>query len=135
MPSVLVIDDESDVRDSIKRVLERAGFVVRAIDDAAIAIAELRRVPADLVITDMIMPIVSGVSLIEAIVQNFPAMRILAISGGGNFDVGRQEPGDMVTTAYLTAAKSAGAHLALAKPFDSGELLRAVESVMSAVPR
>jgi CheY-like chemotaxis protein len=132
MSSILIIDDESDVRDGMKRVLDRAGFAVRAIDDPMDAVAELTRVSADLVITDMIMPRVNGADVIDAIVKNFPTVRILAISGGGNFDVTSHEPGEMVTTAYLTAAKNAGAHLVLAKPFDSAELLRAVEAAMNA---
>ena len=44
--SVLVIDDEADVRDGIKRVLERAGFSVRVIGNATDALLELQRVPA-----------------------------------------------------------------------------------------
>jgi CheY-like chemotaxis protein len=131
MSSILIIDDESDVRDGMKRVLDRAGFAVRAIDDPMDAVAELTRVSADLVITDMIMPKVNGADVIDAIVKNFPTVRILAISGGGNFDVASHDPDEMVTTAYLTTAMNAGADVVLAKPFDSAELLRAVNAAMN----
>jgi CheY-like chemotaxis protein len=132
MRSILVIDDEVDVRDGIKRVLERAGFSVRSIDNATDAILELKRHAADVVITDIIMPKVNGVDAIERIVREFPKVRIVAISGGGNFDVTGYQPAAITTTAYLAAAKRAGAHFILTKPFETRELIDAVEQVIGA---
>jgi CheY-like chemotaxis protein len=132
MRSILVIDDEVDVRDGIKRVLERAGFSVRSIDNATDAIFELKRHAADVVITDIIMPKVNGVDAIERIVREFPKVRIVAISGGGNFDVTGYQPAAITTTAYLAAAKRAGAHFILTKPFETRELIDAVEQVIGA---
>jgi YesN/AraC family two-component response regulator len=132
MNSILVIDDETDVRDGIKRVLDRAGYSVRVIDNAADGILELRRLAADVVITDIIMPRVNGVDAIDSIVREFPMVRIVAISGGGNFDVTGYQPAAITTTAYLAAAKRAGAHCILTKPFESRELIEAVERVMGA---
>ena len=130
MHRILVIDDEQDVRDGIKRVLERTGFSVRVVDSAADAMLELERVGADVVITDIIMPKVSGVDAIGRIVREFPLVRIVAISGGGNFDVTGHLPASITTTAYLTAAKRAGAHCILTKPFESRQLIEAVNQVM-----
>jgi CheY-like chemotaxis protein len=130
MHSVLVIDDEADVRDGIKRVLDRAGFSVRVIDNATDAILELKRSAADVVITDIIMPRVNGVDAIECILREFPAVRIVGISGGGNFDVTGYQPAAITTTAYLAAAKRAGAHSILTKPFETRELIEAVEAAM-----
>jgi YesN/AraC family two-component response regulator len=132
MHRILVIDDEPDVRDGIKRVLDRAGFSVRVVDNAADAMLELKRLAADVVITDIIMPKVNGVDAIECIVREFPMVRIVAISGGGNFDVTGYQPAAITTTAYLAAAKRAGAHCILTKPFESRELIEAVERVMGA---
>jgi CheY-like chemotaxis protein len=130
MTSILVIDDEADVRDGIKRVLDRAGYSVRVIDNATDAIPELRRLAADVVITDIIMPKVNGVDAIDRIVREFPMVRIVAISGGGNFDVTGYQPAAITTSAYLAAAKRAGAHCILTKPFESRELIEAVEHVI-----
>jgi CheY-like chemotaxis protein len=130
--SILVIDDEVDVRDGIKRVLDRAGFSVRVMDNASDGMLELRRLPADIVITDIIMPKLGGVEAIEAIVREFPAMRILAISGGGNFDMTTYQSTAITTTTYLAAAKQAGAHAILTKPFESKELIAAVNEAMGA---
>jgi CheY-like chemotaxis protein len=132
MHRILVIDDEPDGRDGIKRVLDRAGFSVRVIDNATDAMLELKRLAADVVITDIIMPKVNGVDAIDCIVREFPMVRIIAISGGGNFDVSGYQPAAITTTAYLTAAKRAGAHLILTKPFESRELIEAVEQVVGA---
>jgi YesN/AraC family two-component response regulator len=132
MHRILVIDDEPDVRDGIKRVLDRAGFSVRVIDNATDAMLELKRLAADVVITDIIMPKVNGVDAIECIVREFPMVRIVAISGGGNFDVTGYQPAAITTTAYLAAAKRAGAHCILTKPFESRELIEALERVMGA---
>jgi len=132
MRHILVIDDEPDVRDGIKRVLDRAGFSVRVVDNATDAMLELERLAADVVITDIIMPKVNGVDAIERILREFPMVRIVAISGGGNFDVTGYQPAAITTTAYLAAAKRAGAHCILTKPFESRELIEAVEQVMGA---
>jgi len=132
MHSILVIDDEADVRDGMKRVLDRAGFSVRIIDNATDALLELKREPADVVITDIIMPKLNGVDAIYRIVQEFPSVRIVAISGGGNFDPSSYQPAAITTTAYLAAAKKAGAHLILTKPFESAELIDAVKRVIGA---
>jgi CheY-like chemotaxis protein len=131
---ILVIDDEVDVRDGIKRVLERAGFSVRVADNAIEALAELERQPADVVITDIIMPKPDGIEAITRIRNEFPAVRIVAISGGGNFDVSGLQPAAITTTTYLAAAKSAGAHLLLTKPFASADLLEAVRQVLGVPP-
>jgi CheY-like chemotaxis protein len=130
MHSILVVDDEPDVRDAVKRVLDRAGYSVRTVDNAADALAELARVPTDLVITDIIMPKVNGVEAIEMIRKTFPSVRIVAISGGGNFGVTAYQPTAITTTAYLASAEKAGAHLLLTKPFEAVDLIQAVEKVL-----
>jgi YesN/AraC family two-component response regulator len=130
MHRILVIDDESDVRDGIKRVLDRAGFSAQVVDNATDAMTELKRLAADVVITDIIMPKVNGVVAIEWIVRDFPSVRIVAISGGGNFDVTGYQPAAITTTAYLAAARRAGAHFILTKPFESRELIEAVQHVI-----
>jgi CheY-like chemotaxis protein len=67
MQNILVVDDEPDVRDAVKHVLDRAGYSVRTVESAIDALAELARNPTDLVITDIIMPQINGVEAIESI--------------------------------------------------------------------
>ncbi|MDB6091512.1 MAG: response regulator receiver protein [Gammaproteobacteria bacterium] len=130
MQNILIIDDELDVRDALKRVLDRAGYSVRTAATAMEALAELERSPADVVITDIIMPKINGVQAIELICKAFPSIRIIAISGGGNFGITAYKPLAITTTAYLASAQNAGAHLALTKPFESVDLIAAVEKVL-----
>jgi CheY-like chemotaxis protein len=131
MQQVFVIDDDADVRDAIKRVLERAGYAVRTSADAVQALQELNRQPADVVVTDVIMPKVNGVEAIRSLLNDFPGIRIIAISGGGNFGIDSYKPNAITTTAYLAAAQRAGAHLVLTKPFESADLVRAIEQVLA----
>jgi CheY-like chemotaxis protein len=130
MHRILVIDDERDVRDGIERVLVRAGFGVRTIENAAAALLQLRHTPADVVITDIIMPKLNGVEAIEILQREFPAVRIVAISGGGNFEMTGFQHTAITTSAHLSAVKRAGAHVILTKPFESAELIEAVRQAL-----
>lgn len=123
---VLLIDDEAAVRLALTRVLERAGYRVRTAADGEAGLRELRAHGADVVITDIIMPKVDGVETITAIVREFPAVRIVAISGGGNYGVTDYRPKAITTTAYLSAAQNAGAHAVLTKPFSTADVLAAI---------
>jgi CheY-like chemotaxis protein len=57
-------------------------------------------------------------------------VRIVAISGGGNFGITEYQPTAITTTAYLASAERAGAHLVLTKPFEAVDLIQAVEKVL-----
>ncbi len=126
MKTVLIIDDEEAVRGALKRVLERAGYAVRLAASGPEGLQALRVQVADVVITDIVMPKVHGVETIKAIVQEFPQIRVVAISGGGNFGASEYKPNAITTTAYLTAAQSAGAHAVLTKPFETRDVLQAI---------
>jgi len=130
MQRILIIDDERDVRDSVKCVLDLAGYEVLTADNATDALNQLGRTPMDLVITDIIMPKMNGVQAIESIRKAFPLVRIVAISGGGNFGVAGYQPTAIATNAYLKSAEEAGAHRVLTKPFEVDDLLEAVETLL-----
>ena len=126
MKSVLVIDDEPAIRTVLKRVLERAGHTVRLASNGSEGLESLEEQLSDIVITDIIMPTMHGVDAIKAIVQKFPTVRIVAISGGGNFGNADYQPHAIKTEAYLAAAKLAGAHAVLNKPFHTNDVLQAI---------
>jgi len=129
MPSILIIDDEEDIRDALKMVLERAGYEVRVASNGNEGMALQRKDPAHLVITDIIMPIKDGVCTIKEIRQEFPGVRIIAISGGGGVAQVAYQPEAITTTAYLAAAKAAGADRLFTKPFDRNDLIQAVDDL------
>jgi DNA-binding response OmpR family regulator len=128
---LLLVDDERDVRASMARVLERAGFAVRVADSAEQAVAALRAEAAELVITDIIMPRQNGVELVRALKDEFPGTAVIAISGGGNFWPQGYKPEAITTSAYLEAAARAGADGVIAKPFEIAELLEVVRAVLA----
>jgi YesN/AraC family two-component response regulator len=130
MQRILIIDDERDVRDSVKCVLDLAGYEVLTAENATEALEQLGRTPMDLVITDIIMPKMNGVQAIESIRRAFPLVRIVAISGGGNFGVAGYQPTAIATNAYLRSAEEAGAHVVLTKPFESDDLIEVVEKLL-----
>src|SRR5262249_18728366 len=63
--SVLVVDDEDDVREYLKSVLEQEGYDVRAARDGKEALVTYRDAPADLIITDIVMPEQEGIETIQ----------------------------------------------------------------------
>jgi CheY-like chemotaxis protein len=131
MPSVLIIDDEAEVSEALRRVLERAGFTVTTCLASEAGLAAFESAPTDLVITDIIMPKMHGIAVIKSIRAREPRTRIIAISGGGNFGPLDYKPEAITTSAYLAAAAQAGADAVLTKPFDKAELLDTVQRLLT----
>jgi len=129
MAAILIIDDEPEVCRALTGVLTRAGFRV-TVASAAEGIAAFEREPPDIVITDIIMPKIHGLDIIKTIRTRSTTVRIIAISGGGNFGPLGLEPGAITTQAYLAAAVMAGADEVLSKPFEKHDLLAAVRRVL-----
>jgi DNA-binding response OmpR family regulator len=117
MPTILIIDDDALVRDTIVRVLRRKGYQTLVAPDGLRGLSVLRAEQPDLVITDIIMPDKEGLETIRDIRKERPDLPILAVSGGGRLG----------NTDYLKVASMLGANQILAKPFGPSELLDRVE--------
>lgn len=115
---ILVIDDEEDIRDVARLLLESAGYAVVCAEDGRAALREIERSPVDLVITDMLMPEMDGVELINEVRRRNPDQAVVAMSGGGHAP----------KESYLQIAHLCGAQVLLPKPFNREQLLRAVEA-------
>ena len=126
MALILVVDDEAEVGEAIRRVLERAGFSVVVANGVSEGLAAAETQQPDIVVTDMIMPKKNGIELIKAVRSRYPRVRVIAISGGGSFGLNSYKPDAIKTHAYLAAAREAGAEEILTKPFDMNDLLAAV---------
>ena len=131
MARIIVIDDEKDVREVLKEVLERAGFDVEIAANGDDGLELLRNKGADVVITDIIMPGKNGVETVHDIRKNFPKTRVIVISGGGNVAPMEYEPSAIKTSAYLASAAAEGADVTLTKPFDRREILDAVNQLIA----
>jgi CheY-like chemotaxis protein len=132
MAKIIVIDDEEDIRNVLKEVLERAGHNVEVAGSGDEGIGVLRDRGAELVITDVIMPGKDGVHTVNQIRMEFPDTRIIVISGGGNGRPIEYQPSAIKTKAYLASADVAGADVTLTKPFDREEIIDAVNNLVQA---
>ena len=131
MQRILVIDDEPFVLDALKRVLGTTAVVVAA-STADAGLTAMSESPVDLVIIDVILPGMDGVAAIKIIRRDYPGVRIIAISGGGNFGLNSYLPDAISTSAYLAACKAAGADGVLAKPFETAEPRSLIDQVQAA---
>jgi len=119
MPRILIIDDDTAVRTTVRHVLERAGYETIEAGDGREGGRMLEGV--DLVITDLLMPEVDGVDLLGTIRREGRTMPVIAISGGGKVD----------SKSYLDVARALGAYAAIAKPFDLEHLLATVREALA----
>ena len=120
MGRVLVIDDEPQIRSMLRMMLERAGHEVEEAPDGIEGIRIYRNNPADLIISDLIMPNKDGIGMIIELKKEFPDVKIIAMSGGG---LNKPE-------GYLEGAKKLGAQRTLTKPINRDELLRTVSDTL-----
>jgi len=121
MQRILVIDDHIELRQMLRQILEREGYEVEEAGDGKVGIVLYRRAPADLIITDVVMPEKDGVEIIRELKRDFPDVRVIAISGGSR-TLGAQY--------CLAAMKALGALYVLTKPFGRKELLEAVHELL-----
>lgn len=131
MSRILVIDDEPSVRRALRRILEKAGHDIEEAADGAAGIIACSAAVPDLIITDIIMPKMNGIDAITSIRQAHPAVRILAISGGGNFEPQAYKPEAITTSAYLAAAERSGADAVMTKPFDRAQLMEKIDALLA----
>jgi CheY-like chemotaxis protein len=109
---ILVVDDEPDLRFILRRMLTRAGHEVVEAGDGAAGLASVLAAPPDLVVTDMMMPVMDGVEFIHRLRCDpaTAAIPILAVSGDWQLAV--------------------EADAALAKPYQKAALLAAAERLL-----
>lgn len=114
---ILVCDDEAEIRDILRLLLERAGYEVVDVDRASRAIDVLRDDPGiDLCIMDVMMPAMSGVTAVQRI-REFSSLPIIFLTAK-SLDTDKEE------------AYGAGGDDYIVKPFSSKELLMKVEALI-----
>lgn len=121
MKKILVIEDDEAVRLSLQLMLEDDGYDVNVAENGEVGIESFKETPADLVITDLFMPKKEGIETISELKRDFPDVKIIAISGGG-----QHIPG-----GFLVFAKKLGAIHTFQKPIDNEELLQVVSTLLS----
>ena len=106
---VIVTEDDARMRDILVRHLERMGYAVRAAADAAATLELLRAGPADVVLSDVRMPGMDGLTLLQVLRQKWPELRVVLMTAFGSVDA-------------AVAAMQAGAYSYVTKPFKVEEV-------------
>jgi two-component system response regulator (stage 0 sporulation protein F) len=120
MAKILLVEDDDLVRDMLTQILERAQHKVTTATNGEEATACLRQEEPDIMVTDIIMPKKSGITLISEVRNCHPNLEIIAISGGGRLD----------PTGYLDLSESLGASVSFEKPIDNTALLMAIDLLL-----
>ena len=110
---ILIVDDEPDLRYILRRIFERAGHEVADAGHGAAALEAVHRSPPDLIVTDMMMPVMGGAELIRRL---------------------RADPSTAdipILAATADAPLAAGADVVLSKPWKSQQLLTAANALIA----
>ena len=117
---VLLVEDDDAVRGLSKKILERSGYVVMEAGDgrAGLSLIESRREPIDILVSDVLMPEMSGGELVERALRTRPGLKVLFVSGHAE---------DVLVREGVTRGVAF-----LAKPFTPAELVHKVREVLDA---
>lgn len=118
--SILVVEDERDIADFIGFVLKREGYLVEIAGDGQSALDSLARNPVDLVITDVMMPIMDGLELVKALVAEGTLQRtpVLVMSA---------------VDERVVRSRCQVDYSFLAKPFKGSQLLESVQALLESM--
>lgn len=120
MSHILLVDDDDSLRTMLRITLVRLGHEVREARNGREAMALYAQQPADLVLTDIIMPEQEGVQMIGELRSKHPGAKIVAMSGGGRGSA----------AGYLKIAKAMGADRVLTKPFSNDEMIAVLAELL-----
>lgn len=121
MAAILVVDDESPVREMIRAMIESDGHEIHEACNGVEARRICEENAIDLIITDLVMPEKNGIDFIMEVKKSHPNVPVIAISGGGGI-TGRFD--------YLQIAKLVGASNILRKPFAMEKLRSTIRNVL-----
>lgn len=111
---VVVVDDEPDVLLGLERLVRTLGCDVATARSGEEALAALEAKPADVVLTDVRMPGMSGADLLKAILARWPRTATILLTGFGTIELA------------VSCLRAGAAHF-LSKPFDNAEILTTIE--------
>ena len=118
MASIVIIDDDASIREFVRRVLEVDGHQIREAANGHLGLALYREAPADLVITDLLMPERDGIEVILTLAKEYVGVQFVAMTGAAG-------KGSLLDIATLL-----GAQQIVEKPFSSEELRRVVQRAL-----
>ena len=114
---VLIVDDDESLRRRLAALLEAAGYEITQASNGREALDRAGTLEADIILTEIVMPEVEGLQLIQELLRLNPSQRIIAMSGAHRAE------------SYLATAKSLGAKATLTKPLPAEKLLRTLHQI------
>ncbi len=120
MFSILIMEDDDNLRKMLKAMLEVAGYKVLEAPDGEAGMKLYRLEPTDLIIIDIFMPRKEGLETIMELRRDYADVKIIAMSGGSK----------KIDHDFLHQSKLLGAQRTLSKPFERQELLEAIEELV-----
>jgi CheY-like chemotaxis protein len=123
MATILVIDDDPQIRRMVGRILGDAGYHMIEAEEGREGLKQMLTFDPAVIVTDIFMPEMEGIEFIRHVRKILPNAKVVAMSGGG-----KMKKADLV----LHMAKSLGADCVLEKPFGAGTLLEAVRRLLAA---
>jgi len=124
VPRILIIDDEESIRNVLSSLLQDAGYEVMEAENGRVGLQQCKRMPVDLVITDIIMPEGEGLETIRELRRSYPGLKIFAMTGAR---ISKQ-------LDILHIAAAFGAVRTFDKPFELVEILKAVQAEVPLTP-
>lgn len=118
--TVLIVDDDASVRAGIRRLLQRFGYATLEAEHGAAALELLRDsfLPVDVVLTDVVMPEMTGIELVQQLGVEFPTLPVIYLSAYVSHPAVRQRIGE-------------AERWALAKPVSTPVLMAALQSALA----
>lgn len=114
---ILVVDDELVIRESLHGWLKKSGYQVDTAEGGSAALAMLEKTPYDLLFLDIMMPVMSGIEVLEVVKEDYPQTLVVMITAYGSVETAVQ-------------AMKRGANDYLMKPFDPDQLSLLTEKLM-----
>ena len=115
--SILIVDDEKNIRRSVEMICRGEGYDVRTAGDAAQAQQQLRASAFDLMILDIVMPGVDGLTFLKTVHKNYPEMCVIMVSGHA-------------TVENAVRATKEGAYDFIEKPISKEKLLLSIKNAL-----
>ena len=122
MATILVVDDEKETRKYLQDLLENEGYKVITAENGNAAIQVFKQCPADLVITDLLMPEKDGAETVIELRADYPDVKVIIITGNGK---------NLKAEDHLELIKSLNINCSFTKPVDSNKLLFEINNLLN----
>lgn len=115
---LLIVEDDSEMRELLRKVLEKEGYRVSVAEDGRVAMTFLSQSPCDLVVTDMLMPEDDGLELLQVVHRTRPTLPVIIITAFGDWGT-------------YSRALDLGAAAFISKPLKLAELIGAIHTALA----